>query len=178
VSADVPTAAANQQVEWEYEGMEFEVELWDTAGQEALGALRAIAYPDSNVIMLTYDMSRKTSLENIPDWKEEIEDNCTDYYGLVLVGTKHDLWEERCEEGDEDCVTEEEVAAVSGACKMSFIHMLLQMAEEIGAKFSLYTSGKTGRGLGGEEFEEDDDPDLRDMILDICACGHAGDETE
>jgi len=58
-------------------------------------------------------------------------------------------------------VTEEEVAA---------------MAEEIGADFSIYTSGKTGRGLGGEDFEEDDDPDLRKMILDICACGHAANE--
>jgi small GTP-binding protein len=156
----VPTAAANQEVEWCYEDMDWSVELWDPAGQEALRALRAIAYPESHVFMLTYSMTSKDSLENIPDWLEEIEEHCQEYYGVILVGTKHDLWLERVEDGDDECVTEEAVA---------------EMAAEIGATFSIYTSAMTGYGLDGEDAEDSTGPDLSEMILDIGACGRAKD---
>merc|ERR1711865_832418 len=68
--AYVPTAAKNNSVEWEYQDPEgstedFLLEVWDTAGQEALKSLRLMAYPDTDIFMIGYDMTREVTLENI-----------------------------------------------------------------------------------------------------------------
>ena len=110
--ADKPTAAMNFSVDWEWRDQDWAVELWDTAGQEALKTLRLTAYDSCNVFVIGYDMCRKTSLENVPDWVEEIHDTWDEEYGIILVGTKYDMWLERVEAGHPDVVTEEEVAAV------------------------------------------------------------------
>ena len=38
----MPTSAANLSVNWEWEGTEWTMDLWDTAGQEALKTLRLV----------------------------------------------------------------------------------------------------------------------------------------
>ena len=56
---DEPTAASNSSVEWDWDNTQaYEVQLWDTAGQEALSQLRAVAYPDTDLFLLAYDMTR------------------------------------------------------------------------------------------------------------------------
>jgi len=149
-----PTAAMNFSVDWDWNDQGWAVELWDTAGQEALRTLRLTAYDSCNVFVIGYDMCRKTSLENVPDWVEEIHDTYDQEFGIILVGTKYDMWLERVEEGHEDVVTEEEVAS---------------MAQEIDAVRSIFTSAKDGHGLVRED--DDDGNDLQSMILDVCAKG-------
>ena len=41
------------------------LQIWDTAGQEALKSLRNMSYPDTDIFMIGYDMTRKNTLENI-----------------------------------------------------------------------------------------------------------------
>merc|ERR1712166_1016139 len=65
-----PTACSNQSANWEYTDTEgalhdFNLEIWDTAGQDALRSLRNMAYPDTDIFLMAYDMTRKNTLEKI-----------------------------------------------------------------------------------------------------------------
>ena len=68
-----------------------EIDVWDTAGQEAFNILRAMAYPSSNVIVLAFCMGSKDSLSNIPFWVEEVRQTLGAFDSWILVGTKADL---------------------------------------------------------------------------------------
>merc|ERR1711865_1150180 len=46
------TVADNEVVDWQFENETWQVDLWDTAGQENFSKLRLSAYPCSNVIMV------------------------------------------------------------------------------------------------------------------------------
>ena len=68
--ADVPTAADNQNVDWTYTNEDgqledYTIEIWDTAGQEALKNLRSMSYPDTDLFLIGFDMTKRDSLENI-----------------------------------------------------------------------------------------------------------------
>ena len=101
---------------------------------------------------------RKESLDNIPSWLDEIQDGCSDYKGLILVGTKYDLWREKQECGDTDnLVTQDDINNV---------------AEEIEASHAIATSARTGHGLPEtdglvyEDVKEDSDQhNLKELIL-------------
>ena len=136
------------------------MQLWDTAGQEALSQLRSVAYPDTDVFLLAYDMTRKDSLENIPTWLDEVQEECSDYDRIILIGTKYDLWCERKEAGeDADLVEVQEVEKI---------------AEEIEASDTIFTSARTGYGFPDSdglqydgENEDEDEGDLKEMILGL-----------
>jgi len=142
----VPTAAANVSKEWSDHGHDFEAEFWDTAGQEAMQHLRVVAYPETNVFLIGYDMNSKMSLENVVDvWVQEIKDECSGWDGIVLIGTKSDLWEAKGKGKKGEGTTWEEG---------------FKVAQDIGAKFFVCTSAKTGYGVGTA------DADLDTMCLE------------
>lgn len=119
------TVADNEVVGWQFENETWQVDLWDTAGQESFSKLRLSAYPGSNVIMVAFDMTAPDSLNNIVDadkgWVKEITSKIKNFDTYVLVGTKHDLWK------DKGGVTEDDYWMV---------------AEKIGAKAVVMTSAK------------------------------------
>ena len=109
---DEPTASMNHCVTWDDDdGVDLEVELWDTSGHSA--TLRAISYPDTDVFLLAYDMTNPSSLENLGDWLDEIQEVWDDYSGVILVGTRYDLWLEKKDAGDDEICTEEAIAEVT-----------------------------------------------------------------
>ena len=99
VDADQPTDQNNAGVDWDSDTNSFEVELWDTAGQEALSHLRTPAYVNAHVFVLAYDMTQPHTLENVLEWYAEIRETCADYCGAIMVGTKYDLWREMLMDG-------------------------------------------------------------------------------
>ena len=46
-------------------GFEFEIGLWDTAGQEDYDRVRPLAYPEANVIMMCFSIDNPDSLDNV-----------------------------------------------------------------------------------------------------------------
>jgi len=70
--------------------------LWDTAGQESFETLRELTYPKTHVIVMGYEVSSQTSLENArTKWKDELDtraNQCeiTKTAPRVLVGTMVD----------------------------------------------------------------------------------------
>ena len=91
-----------------------DIDVWDTAGQEAFSQLRKLAYPACNVAVLGFCMTEKNSLHNILNsdtaWTKEITDVIGDFDSWILVGTKCDLWDEWKEDDKhkENCVTMED----------------------------------------------------------------------
>ena len=87
----VPTVFDNYSANIMYNGKPINVALFDTAGQEDYDRLRPLSYPQTDVFLLCYDVSRKSSFENIiTKWIPEIVHHCpnTPY---IVVGLKSDL---------------------------------------------------------------------------------------
>ena len=79
--------------------------------------MRMLAYPDTDIFLITYDMTRLTSLENIlgcdldqpqleideeGSWIGEINSECECDFRVILLGTKHDMWLEKKENTPDD----------------------------------------------------------------------------
>merc|ERR1719272_2180719 len=128
------TVADNTVETWGPEGDKHDVDVWDTAGQEAMSFLRKMAYPSSNVVVVAFCMTDKNSLQNIlvgkDAWCREITDVIEGFDSWILVGTKCDLWDDWKDDDAHkaDCVTMEDCYKV---------------AEELKVKAFFVTSAKT-----------------------------------
>ena len=71
------------------------LQLWDTAGQEKFRSLAPMYYRSANVAVLVYDVTSKTSLEDLEDWSAEIADKAPQGIKLVVIGNKIDMENER-----------------------------------------------------------------------------------
>ena len=72
-----------------YKGQNVKLQIWDTAGQEKYKGLIPSYVRNSSIVFVVYDVSLKTSFDNIPKWINFIKtiENTT----LVLCGNKIDL---------------------------------------------------------------------------------------
>jgi len=169
-----PTTATNLAANWKYTDTEgtlhdFEMEVWDTSGKAGFRVLRNMSYPDTDIFLMAYDMTRKNTLKNIvahdlndmasyelpdPDgydddggadflggWMSEIVAGCECDFQIILVGTNADYWEELNASG-----TPEQKA------ELTTWQQGYDVARAIGAKAYIQTSAKTYQGvLKGEE---------------------------
>merc|ERR1712028_304547 len=132
-----PTAADNLSRQWSDEdGNDWQVNLWDTAGQEALVNLRRSAYPNTEVLLIGFDMTKGVSLENIPTWVAEVAETEENVGATILVGTKSDYYEELLESGKG-----------SDHQPLKTMEEMYAMAVEVGAAAFVCTSAKNGYGL-------------------------------
>ncbi|KAM5331090.1 transforming protein RhoA-like isoform 1-T1 [Glossophaga mutica] len=87
----VPTVFETFVAGIDVDGQSVELALWDTAGQEDYHRLRALAYPNTDVVLMCFSIASPTSLENIPEtWTPEVKQFCPDV-PILLVGNKKDL---------------------------------------------------------------------------------------
>ncbi|EDW84787.1 uncharacterized protein Dwil_GK14302 [Drosophila willistoni] len=87
----VPTVFDNHACNIQVDDHEYNLTLWDTAGQEDYERLRPLSYPNTNCFLLCYSISSRTSFENIKSkWWPEIR-HYSNNVPVVLVGTKLDL---------------------------------------------------------------------------------------
>jgi len=61
----VPTVFENYVADFELNGQDFTVHLWDTAGQEDYDRLRPLSYPESDAIVITFAIDSPDSLDNV-----------------------------------------------------------------------------------------------------------------
>ena len=104
-----------------YHGQSIKLQMWDTAGQEKYKGLIPSYVRNSSIVFVVYDVSVKSSFDNIPKWISFIRsiENTT----LILCGNKIDL--EKRE------VTKEEGEALAQKEGLAFFE----------------TSAKTGDGI-------------------------------
>jgi len=87
----VPTVFENYVVNVKIDQKEYELALWDTAGQEDYDRLRPLSYPDTHVVLICFSVDLPDSLENVTEkWISEVNHFCTGV-PIVLVGCKTDL---------------------------------------------------------------------------------------
>ncbi|MHA1616917.1 MAG: Rab family GTPase [Candidatus Njordarchaeales archaeon] len=66
-------------------------QVWDLAGQPKWSQVRARFYRGARGGLLVFDVSRRETFENIPQWANEFVKNAPGAHPLVLVGNKIDL---------------------------------------------------------------------------------------
>lgn len=83
---------STKQVELEeYPSYLVKLQLWDLAGQKHFSFVRPPFYRGATAIVYVFDLTRRSSFQNILDWKAEVEKVIGDGKPSVLVGNKIDL---------------------------------------------------------------------------------------
>ena len=107
-------------------GKEYQLDIWDTAGQEKFHSLGKHFYKDSYVVCFIYDITNQESLDSLKTiWYPDLQKYGEKYAVLAVVGNKSDLYEN-------DNLADEKQAK--------------EFAKEINAVF-MRTSAKTGDGI-------------------------------
>ena len=104
-----------------YKGQSTKLQMWDTAGQEKYKGLIPSYVRNSSIVFVVYDISVKSSFDNIPKWINFIKtiENTT----LVLCGNKLDLTDRQ--------VTKEEGEALAQKEGISFFEVSAKTDENI-----------------------------------------------
>ncbi len=100
----------------------YQLEIWDTAGQEMYKSLTKMFIIDSKIVIFVYDITQRTSFQELDFWIKAAKDPLGDAPIYAIFGNKKDLY------------LNEQVEEEEGKSK----------ADEIGAYFRL-TSGKSER---------------------------------
>ncbi|GAA6038978.1 hypothetical protein JCM8097_000137 [Rhodosporidiobolus ruineniae] len=89
-----PTVFENHCVDMTIDGVQLELSLWDTAGQEDFDRLRSLSYSDTHCVLLCFSVDQPVSLENVEaKWVNEIMEHCPGVK-ICLVALKCDLRED------------------------------------------------------------------------------------
>ena len=89
-----------------FRGTNIKLQMWDTAGQEKYKGLIPSYVRNSSIVFLIYDVSVKSSFDNIPNWItfiRSIENNT-----LVLCGNKIDLAEREVKKEEGEALAQKE----------------------------------------------------------------------
>eukprot|EP00930_Biecheleria_cincta_P009231 TRINITY_DN110933_c0_g1_i1.p1 TRINITY_DN110933_c0_g1~~TRINITY_DN110933_c0_g1_i1.p1 ORF type:complete len:203 (+),score=32.28 TRINITY_DN110933_c0_g1_i1:32-640(+) len=79
----------------ELNGRKWNVQVWDTAGQERFRTITPAYYRSAMGVILTYDVTERTSFDNISSWMSSISEHGSPGVRKILVGNKSDLAEHR-----------------------------------------------------------------------------------
>ncbi|XP_060028587.1 ras-related protein Rab-26 isoform X2 [Erinaceus europaeus] len=81
------------------DGAKVKLQMWDTAGQERFRSVTHAYYRDAHALLLLYDVTNKSSFDNIQAWLTEIQEHAQRDVVLMLLGNKVDSAQERVEYG-------------------------------------------------------------------------------
>lgn len=70
-------------------------QIWDTAGQERYKSITSAYYKGAKGVLIVYDITKKSSFDNIDKWLNDFKMKCDDNACIVLCGNKSDLRENR-----------------------------------------------------------------------------------
>lgn len=111
--------------------------LWDTAGQEDYDRLRPLSYPQTDVFLLCFSLTSRTTFNNIKTkWAPEVFHHCPGV-PVVLVGNKRDML------NDERVVSE---MAARGEKPITDAEAK-RLAKEVGARAYIACSALTQEGI-------------------------------
>jgi small GTP-binding protein len=124
----------------------YRLDLWDTAGQEKFRSMNKLFIKDSNIVLFTYDITRKSTLKELLWWVEYTKTWIGEQSAIFgVIGNKLDLFDKEKEIKEKDEEAEFELVNSEEGKKF---------AEDIDAEF-LETSAKEGA------------PELEDFIYKL-----------
>ncbi|XP_069809796.1 ras-related protein Rab-37 isoform X1 [Dendropsophus ebraccatus] len=73
------------------DGVKVKLQIWDTAGQERFRSVTHAYYRDAQALLLLYDITSKTSFDNIRAWLTEVHEFAHKDVVIMLLGNKCDV---------------------------------------------------------------------------------------
>jgi len=164
----VPTVFDNYETAVMIEGICYNLNLWDTAGQEEYDKLRHLSYPETDIFVVCFSVVDPDSYSNVTArWIKELREHCPNT-PVLLVGTKLDLrgdpavTAELRSHGKKELTTEEgnRLAREIKAVKYVECSALTQQGVKTVFDEALKTvirarGGKISRGGGGSSGDEE-----------------------
>ena len=75
----------------EIDDKRIKVQIWDTAGQERYKSITSTYYKGAKGAFIVYDITRKSTFDNIDKWIGDLKNNGDENMIVYLVGNKSDL---------------------------------------------------------------------------------------
>ena len=69
----------------------YRIQIWDTAGQENFKSITRAYYKNSVCVLIVYDISKKTSFDNVYNWIQDCRNQSPKTILMILIGNKKDL---------------------------------------------------------------------------------------
>ena len=141
----------------------FKIEMWDTAGQERYKSITAAYYKGAKGALIVYDITQKTTFENISKWMTEIKEKSSKDMKVMIIGNKTDLKDERQVTTEEASLKAQDLGAPimetsaldASNVKEVFYDLMKEMYKEIRKKLDIVESqaetGKEGVQLDTNE---------------------------
>ncbi|XP_063531780.1 ras-related protein Rab-37 isoform X1 [Cydia strobilella] len=111
------------------DGIKVKLQIWDTAGQERFRSVTHAYYRDAHALLLLYDVTNKTSFDNIRAWLGEIREYAQDDVVIMLLGNKSDS-------GLERAVRREEGQRLAREYQVSFMETSAKTGLNVEAAFA------------------------------------------
>ncbi|XP_044152070.1 ras-related protein Rab-37 isoform X2 [Bufo gargarizans] len=73
------------------DGLKVKLQIWDTAGQERFRSVTHAYYRDAQALLLLYDITSKTSFDNVRAWLTEVHEYAHKDVVIMLLGNKCDI---------------------------------------------------------------------------------------
>ncbi|XP_072882782.1 ras-related protein Rab-37-like isoform X3 [Hemitrygon akajei] len=70
------------------DGVKVKLQIWDTAGQERFRSVTHAYYRDAQALLLLYDITSKSSFDNIRAWLTEVHEYAQQDVVIMLLGNK------------------------------------------------------------------------------------------
>ena len=77
------------------DGKAIKLQIWDTAGEERYKSITNAYYKGSKGALVVYDISKRTTFENVNKWIDELKLKGSEDIIIMLVGNKSDLEDKR-----------------------------------------------------------------------------------
>uniref|UniRef100_A0A8C5WKZ9 small monomeric GTPase n=1 Tax=Leptobrachium leishanense TaxID=445787 RepID=A0A8C5WKZ9_9ANUR len=73
------------------DGVNVKLQIWDTAGQERFRSVTHAYYREAQALLLLYDITNRTSFDNVRAWLTEVYENAHKDVVIMLLGNKSDV---------------------------------------------------------------------------------------
>ena len=108
----------------QHDGIDVNMNLWDTAGQEQYRSLVKIYFLGADVVIYVCDLSSKVSLKSLEFWIEEVSKNTDVFPAGLIVANKNDLI-------DDIKVTENDLNNLSKTHKLKWMKVSANSGENL-----------------------------------------------
>ena len=129
-------------------GKEYNLNLWDTIGQEKFRQLTKIFFNNSKIVIFVYDITNRESFEALPNWLNDVEEQVGLNIIKGIVANKMDLFlKEKVKENEgEEYAKSINAKFLATAAKESGPKKFLDFLSNLLAEYlSLYKESDKGR---------------------------------
>lgn len=76
---------------YEINGKNYNLFIWDTAGQELYRGLAPMYYRNTSIALIVFDVSKEITFKSVEYWINELRENSEENVIITIVGNKNDL---------------------------------------------------------------------------------------